>query len=606
MSNNVNTESQETSPLQHLRAHSNENLLKIDTYDKYSTVNVIKKKIFKELGIPSDGPLFVGLQRISKSPKNTYMFLAFDTSEHRTDAVKQLEKISCRGSTWKEVPVSPQDLRITYKGQSTELANRKRAREDSDRIKVETETKITQFAHLNKEEQLERKKKHCLSVMKRILPSNVYGWDTYAKRFQGIRESPEWTGYRNHVQLSFGYTKDEIPALGFWAGSMVDGMAHIISAVKEVSKDDFSEYDGSELNERVEIVTMHPIAAEVAAAIMSVAREFFGDDNKSDNTSAELLKVFDKRSGEGFWRKVQIRHNIYGEVLVDLELDEKSVPSTAFSVVKERLISVLMGEALQSKLENLKCTLSVFNHQAGSPLFPRVVSLQYHAHTGISSLPIDTPRHILAGGQNLTEYVGSLAFGIGPTTFFQVNTPGLLLMLNGITDAAHLDPNTTTLLDLCSGVGTLGICLAHRVKKVIGIELVEESVEHAKANVKRNGINNAVYHAGRVETLLPHIISHLSDDEKKDVVAILDPPRAGVVSTVLKWVRGTPSIQTAIYISCEQKALERDCPLLTKPPTKAYRGTAFEVESGFAVDMFPHTHHVEMIAILRRRKEVLE
>lgn len=614
MSNNSNNGSNEATlnPSQHLRSHSNENLLKIDTYDKYSTVNVIKKKIVKELCLSTDAPapLFPGLQRISKNPKNTYMFLAFDTAEHRSAALHKLEKISCRGAYWKEVPVSAQDLLVTYKGQSSDLVNRKRAREDSDSTKTESGAKITQFAHLSKEEQLDRKKKHCLSVMKRILPSNVYGWDTYAKRFQGILESPEWFGYRNHVQLSFGYTKDEVPALGFWAGSMVDGMAHIISAVKEFGKDEPLNFESEFIKDRVEIATMHPIAAEVAATIMSVVREFFGEESEGNNEKTETmtLKVFDKRSGEGFWRKAQIRHNLYGEVMIDLEMDEQSVPCNIFSTVKERLISALMGKPLQTRLENLKHTLYTKTQEhapyGSLSLFPRVVSLQYHAHTGIASLPIDTPRRILAGDSHLTEYVGSLAFTVGPTTFFQVNTPALLRMLDGIADAAHLDPNTTTLLDLCSGVGTIGICLAHRVKRVIGIELVEESVEHAKGNVKQNGIENAIYHAGRVEALLPQIISRLTEDEKKNIVAILDPPRAGVGSTVLKWVRGTPTIQTAIYISCEQKALERDCPLLTKPPTKAYRGSAFEVESGFAVDMFPHTHHVEMIAVLRRKKEV--
>lgn len=593
-----------------LHEHTNENLLKINTYDHFSTIATIKKKIIKDLGKSLDSVgdgegsprLFDGLLRINKNPRSDYLFLAFDTQAHRKAALDQLLTVKGRGDTcWEESPVSEQDLKLTYKGQVTAEIARKRKRVNNDSGSEPKIPKVTAFAHLTKEEQLSRKKEHCLSVMKKILPSNVYGWNAHFKRFEGVLESPQWKGYRNHVQLSFGMTEEKIPGLGFWAGALVDGFSSIISIVHKGDAEPQSDSAATENNqERAELLTIHPLAVEVASTLMKTARAF----------EKEGLTVFTKETGEGFWRKAQIRHNVKGEVMIDLELDMAILESCegAQAGLKERverqLVSELTGPELTQRLEKLASSLSPSSLSAVSP---RVVSLQYHSHSGIRSVPVETPRQLLAGMPQLTEYVSCggaesspLQFKLGPTTFFQVNTPALERMLESVAKAARLSPETTTLLDLCSGVGTLGICLAKYVRQVIGIELVEEAVKLANENVRLNGVSNATFHAGRVEVVLPKIISGLSELEKKNIVAILDPPRAGVASIVLKWVRGTPSISTVVYISCEQKALERDCPLLTKPPTKAYREKPFEVVKGFGVDLFPHTHHVEMIAVLQR------
>lgn len=795
-----------------LHQHSNENLLKIDTYDTYSTVNAIKKKIAKDLErsppvepsssavIPSgrnntptssasrsgqttrSGALFAGQLRMHKNPKNSYLYIAFDTPEHREAALQQLITIPGRkGAPWKEAPVVAQDLRVTYKGQT----NRKRGREsggkgvgggqssssstnrqNNNNNSNNNAMKVVGFAHFNKTEQLDRKKTHCLKVMKRILPSNVYGWDTYIKRFDGIRESPEWKGYRNHVQLSFGKTKDGVPSVGFWAGALVDGYNYIMSVINENANDDNDGSDSVRVMEKEEskgemvvpssspppmkeekvvetskaeeeegrgslmdgeckatvrtmegtdeellestlatsttttitsspvppclqtekdveeappqpqpqeedvkpeeeeeedavAITMNPIAREVAAAVMGVAKEFFATEGESAGEEEQTvdsyqppppqgknvdeggspvatpshssfrrpLTVLDKQTGEGFWRKLQIRHNIFGEVMVDLECGMKEIdqPDGAdhedrlvFQEVMQRLVEVLTGPALQEKLQRVwqRSHPSIPNATAArdggeETPSPRVVSIQYHLHTGLGTSPTDAPRHLLAGEPQLIEHVVSstcppLFFAIGPTTFFQVNTPALSVMLEEIVQAAALHPQRTTLLDLCSGVGTLGICLAHRVRRVIGIEIVEQAVLHARENVQRNHLSNAVYHTGRVEQLLPRVVSGLTTAEREDLVVILDPPRAGVNSTVLKWIRGTPRIRTVVYISCDQRALEQNCPFLTKPPTKAYRGTPFEVVKGFGIDMFPHTPHVEMVVVLRRPEDKKE
>lgn len=601
----------------HLHAHSNENLLKIDTHDKFSTISTIKKKVMKDLSIAADTqPMLPGLVRANKNPRNTYMFMAFDTPEHRAAAAELLVTVHGRGEKWVEVPVTAADQQVTHKGQSGERS-RKREREQAASGADGAQPKVAAFAHLSMEEQLDRKKGHCLKVMKAILPSRVYGWKAHTDRFQGVLQSPEWTGYRNHAQLSFGYTSEGVPALGFWAGAMVDGHATVVSVVGVPGNRDATVDEAA-------ILTLHPVSRVIAEAVMSVVKT---TPAPAEGSSAPVLPVFDKQQGTGFWRKVQVRHNVYGEAMVDVEVDPSVATPEQLKAVEQALVEVLTGAAVTAELVALTPSLYGFRKEQPStgsstthaPASPRVVSVQLHHHTGIRSLPIDAPREVLFGSSTFTEYISvagsheegeneehkreakQLSFAIGPTTFFQVNTGGLEKMLAAVTEAAELSP-TTTLLDLCSGVGTLGIGLAHRVRQVIGIELVAEAVEKAKENVERNGVTNATYHAGRVEDLLPSLLSKLPVEHAGDIVAILDPPRAGVGSVVLKWVRGTAAIKRVVYISCEQKALERDCPLLTKPPTKAYRGCPFEVSSGVAVDMFPHTPHVEMFAVMTRKE----
>ncbi|KAH9601266.1 (Uracil-5)-methyltransferase family [Trypanosoma melophagium] len=542
-----------------LREHSNENLLKFDTHDKYSTTSAMKKLIMKELPPPKTNappePLFNGLLRMGKNPNTPLLFMAFQTPEDSAAAAVLLRGMQFRGKRkWREVPVTQRDLQLTHKGGGS----KKRPRDEV----TAGQSKVAQWEGYTMEEQLARKKARCMQVTRGIIPTNVPN----ERIFAGIHPSPQQSGYRNHVQLSFGYTGNGKPSIGFLKGAMVEGTCAIDSVLEK------------------DIITMHPLAKVVASAVLSVYDEFVSPEKGG-------LEVFDKMKQRGFWRKLQVRHNVLGEVMVDMELDIESIDTSLANHVKERLSSVLQSDTLKERLQEVHGTNTA-----------SVVSAQYHHGTGISSLPQDLPRHTLFGKPTLTEHLSGLQFELSPTSFFQVNTPGMELLLRETVKLAELH-SATTLLDLCCGTGTIGLTLAKYVKRVIGIELVESAIRDAKLNSERNNVNNTTFYCGRVEQLLPDILNALPKEDRGDIVVILDPPRAGVTSTVLKWIRGTPTIRRVVYISCEQKALERDCPALTKPTTKAYRGMPFDVTSTLAVDLFPHTPHVEMVAVLARREE---
>jgi tRNA (uracil-5-)-methyltransferase len=580
-----------------LQQHSNENLLKIDTHDKYSTVGAIKKYVIKQLPPPITQepplPLFPGLVRIGKNPKNPHIFMAFASAEQREAALKHLTSLSYRQFQWVETEISDRDLQLTHKGkpQQEQHANKRARDETSDATCSSTSAtmSICQWSDVPLDEQIARKEKHCISVMKKILqPNHQNGFVSYRTRFLGVMRSAQTEGYRNHVNFTYGRLENKENS----SGGDADGSSSSSSQLGEVILG-FNEgalVAGKLRIERADQagnVTTHPLAMIIVGASMALCSKV-----RAAAPNAEFpLEVLDRVNGSGFWRRLQVRHNVRGELMLCMELDPTSLPAGLDfqQDVVPLIVAAYTSHEVEAQLAQVQATA-------------RVVSIQYYAHTGTNSPQFDAQRTVLFGTPALTESLMGLSFDLSPAAFFQVNTPAFEDLLHKVHEVAKLNKNTV-LLDLCCGTGTIGLCLARHVKRVIGIELISSAVDNARINASRNHISNATFLAGRVENLLPDVINSLSMEDRADVVAILDPPRAGVHNTVIKWIRSTESIRRAVYISCEQKALENDCPGFTKPATNSYRGTPFIVESGFGVDLFPHTPHVEMIAVLDRTKQ---
>ena len=582
----VDDENTASNTLLHLAEHSNANLLKIDTKDSYSTSSAIKKYISKMMPPPATGtppaPLLPGLIRLGKNPKNPHIFMAFETAAER-DAASELltTKMTYRKAPWTVSEVTERDMQLTHKGagqaasgkqdEAAEAdAARKRPREGADDAPAQQQEVmgVNVWAAVPYDEQVRRKEHHCRSILKTIVPNEQQ--KTYADKFACLKalfervysvEGRSDTGYRNNTTLTFGLDRQGRTALGFLEGAMVDGRWNI---------DPLSERN----------VTSPAVVRVVADAVMAVVKSFSGS-----------ASVFDKTSQKGFWRRMQVRHNIHFELMLDLELDESAVDAATLAEILAALIAAVASTEARAVI-----IAAAGVNSAG------VVSLQYHHATGIAANGVDPTRKVIFGQDVLTETLCGCKFDLSPTAFFQVNTPGMELMMSHVLRVANLR-SSTTLLDLCCGTGTIGICLGRHVRKIVGIELVDDAVKNARVNATRNNVANATYHSGRVEQLLPDVVHSFSADDRKDVVAILDPPRAGVNTTVLKWIRSTPSITRLVYISCDQRALQQDCPALTKAATNQYRGEPFKIVTSFGVDMFPHTPHVEMIVVLQRGDE---
>ena len=193
----------------------------------------------------------------------------------------------------------------------------------------------------------------------------------------------------------------------------------------------------------------------------------------------------------------------------------------------------------------------------------------------------------LLGKNQITEEILDKKFALSPRAFFQLNPVQTVNLYSEALKYLDLSPDQT-LIDAYSGVGTLGILAADRVKQVIGIETIPEAVKDAEHNVKLNHIKNANYIQGSTEKILPE----LQNNGVPIDALIVDPPRTGLAKSLIKTIlRVKP--QTFVYISCNPSTLAQDLVLLSE---------AYDVRVIQNVDMLPQTPRCEAIAKLVLRK----
>lgn len=495
---------------------------------------------------------------------------------------------------------------------------------------------LAPWGHLDYDTQIERKADHCKRVLKVIAryhhtaPGSQGAQQVAALRngtcFEGVLHSPDKFGYRNNVQLSAGLSAQGVPMFGFNAGALVDGQAAVLPAsAGRLTSHPAVEPLAQILHERVIAPLMVPgVFRDVEiAAVDSAAPASSSSSPPTFDPATSVLTMYDKMPNKmcGFWRRVQFRFNAEGHCMIDIEVKEAGVPPEILGFVRQRLVKCFASEDGTSGLRvpyryvpppaagagggsAVSASAAAQQQQQQQQGFSGVAtiqSLQWHFYSGHSVGGSEIPRETLFGTSTLKERLGGLSFDVAPTDFFQVSRAAMELLIARIKTAATLDKQRTTLLDLCSGTGTLGLVFADSVRQVIGIELVATAVENANRNAVHNQITNARFICGKVEEQLPRVLRGMHADELQDVVAILDPPRCGVNATVLKALRNAvPGLRTIVYISCDQRSLESNCEPLCKSSSTNFFGLPFGVHKSFGVDLFPHTHHVEMIAIMKR------
>lgn len=187
----------------------------------------------------------------------------------------------------------------------------------------------------------------------------------------------------------------------------------------------------------------------------------------------------------------------------------------------------------------------------------------------------------------ITDYIGDFKYFISPKSFFQVNTQQAEVLYSTLKEGLKLKDNDV-LFDLYSGVGSIGIFLSKNVKKVYGIEIEKTAVDMANLNIKENGVSNAEYIAGSVEDK----IIEFKDRKIKPDVIVVDPPRRGLDKKSIDYILDFNPKKIG-YVSCNPATLARDLKLLEEKYT---------VYSITPVDMFPHTSHIESIAVLKLKE----
>lgn len=268
------------------------------------------------------------------------------------------------------------------------------------------------------------------------------------------------------------------------------------------------------------------------------------------------IPFYDLRNDTGLLRNLVIRKTPAGEVMVLLVLaGHEEAPRMA------------MLEFIRSR-------------------FPEISTLAYIINDKKNSSLSDLEPVIYHGRPYMEEEMDGLRFRIGPNSFFQTNSIQARRLYGVALEFARLEGHELV-YDLYTGTGTIAIFLARHAKDVIGIEYMEEAVAHARENAALNGAGNVAFFAGDMAGILnePFMQRHGYPH-----VVVTDPPRAGMHPKVIRQLLNTGA-DRIVYVSCNPATQSRDIEMLSP----RYKLTRVQ-----AVDMFPHTHHVESVVVLER------
>jgi 23S rRNA (uracil1939-C5)-methyltransferase len=225
---------------------------------------------------------------------------------------------------------------------------------------------------------------------------------------------------------------------------------------------------------------------------------------------------------------------------------------------------------------------ALLSHLAGR--FPEITSLLYILNRKANDTITDREVQVFKGNDFIFEQMEDLKFKIGPKSFYQTNSEQAYLLYSIVRDFAGLT-GAEQVYDLYTGTGTIANFVSRNAKQVIGIEYVPEAIEDAKVNSALNGITNTLFFAGDMKDLLT--AGFIETHGRPDVL-ITDPPRAGMHGAVIETILSAAP-RRIVYVSCNPATQARDLNLLD---------TKYRVVKVQPVDMFPHTHHVENVALL--------
>lgn len=251
------------------------------------------------------------------------------------------------------------------------------------------------------------------------------------------------------------------------------------------------------------------------------------------------------------------------------------------SSIGENMIILSFFENEKSKINQI---LEAVKNQ-----FPETTSIMYVINSKGNDTITDQEILLFYGRDHIFEEMEGLKFKIGPKSFYQTNSEQAYELYKVAREFAGLNGDEIV-YDLYTGTGTIANFIAKSAKKVIGVEYVPEAIEDAKKNAEINQIKNTAFFAGDIKDLLNE---DFYTQHGKPEVIITDPPRAGMHTDVIQSIISILP-EKIVYVSCNPATQARDISLLNSH----YITTKVQ-----PVDMFPHTHHVENVVLLKKRQQ---
>ena len=267
---------------------------------------------------------------------------------------------------------------------------------------------------------------------------------------------------------------------------------------------------------------------------------------------------YDIKENKGIIRNLIIRMTDAGETMVIL----------VFGAKRLRKILFLM-DAFVEKFKKLNSVYYVINEKQNDTI-------------------LDQELVLFKGSETIKEVLGEVSYYISPKSFFQTNSKQAKVLYDVVAKFADLN-GTENVYDLYTGTGSIACYVAKKAKKVVAIEEVKEAIDDAYVNAAINNIDNITFYCGDVKNILTKEFhqTHGAPD-----VVITDPPRAGMHEDVVNMLLEL-SAPKVVYVSCNPSTQGRDLKLLAEK---------YDLVTYQPVDMFPHTHHIENVALLTLKK----
>ena len=272
------------------------------------------------------------------------------------------------------------------------------------------------------------------------------------------------------------------------------------------------------------------------------------------------IRPYDEQSGKGLVRHIFLRRGAHsGQIMVCLVCTRAKLPHA------EQLCTALREQ------------------------FPAISTILLNVNAKNTNVILGSENHILYGPGYIEDTLCGVPVRLGPLSFYQVNTLAAERLYGVAAQYAQLTPDDA-LLDLYCGMGTIGLSMAEQCRELIGVEIVPEAIESAKANAARMGEAVAAKSrffcadAGQAATQLA------AEGLHPDIV-MLDPPRKGCdEATLSAVVRMAP--RRVVYVSCNPATAARDAAWLEK--------NGYHTEKVQPVDLFPRTKHCECVIALSK------
>ena len=272
------------------------------------------------------------------------------------------------------------------------------------------------------------------------------------------------------------------------------------------------------------------------------------------------IRPYDEETGKGLVRHIFLRRGAHsGQIMVCLVCTRAKIPS---------------ADELCTRLKEA---------------FPDIVTILLNVNAKNTNVILGSETHTLYGQGYIEDTLCGVPVQLGPLSFYQVNTLAAEQLYGIAAEYAQLTPDDL-LLDLYCGMGTIGLSMADHCRELVGVEIVPEAIESAKANAARMGA--AVSAKSRFFCAdAGQAAAQLASEGLHPDVVMLDPPRKGCdEATLSAVVRMAP--RRVVYVSCNPATAARDAAWLEQ--------NGYHAEKVQPVDLFPRTKHVETVCLLSK------